>query len=102
MNVRSWPLVPIHALPLNADNRHTRERIEAAAAQLNYVPSSQAQGLSSGRTNAVAVLVPLGWIDPLVALVTAALMLVAGILVPALAAKLGAGAGSDGWARGGR
>lgn len=39
-------------------NRHTRERIEAAAAQLNYVPSSQAQGLSSGRTNAVAVLVP--------------------------------------------
>jgi LacI family repressor for deo operon, udp, cdd, tsx, nupC, and nupG len=39
-------------------NRHTRERIEEAAAQLNYVPSSQAQGLSSGRTNAVAVLVP--------------------------------------------
>ena len=43
---------------------------------------------------AVAVLVPLGWIDPLVALVTAALMLVAGVLVPALAARLGARAGS--------
>ncbi|OAE00726.1 LacI family DNA-binding transcriptional regulator [Arthrobacter sp. OY3WO11] len=39
-------------------NRYTRERIEEAAAQLNYVPSSQARGLSSGRTNAVAVLVP--------------------------------------------
>jgi LacI family repressor for deo operon, udp, cdd, tsx, nupC, and nupG len=39
-------------------NRHTRERIEEAAAQLNYVPSSQARGLSSGRTNTVAVLVP--------------------------------------------
>jgi len=44
---------------------------------------------------AVAILVPLGWIDPLVALVTAALMLVSGILVPALAARLGAGAGSE-------
>jgi LacI family transcriptional regulator len=39
-------------------NRHTRERVEEAAAQLNYVPSSQARGLSSGRTNTVAVLVP--------------------------------------------
>ncbi|WP_115788281.1 LacI family DNA-binding transcriptional regulator [Arthrobacter silvisoli] len=39
-------------------NRYTRERIVEAAAQLNYVPSSQAQGLSNGRTNAVAVLVP--------------------------------------------
>jgi LacI family transcriptional regulator len=39
-------------------NRHTRERVENAAAQLNYVPSSQARGLSSGRTNTVAVLVP--------------------------------------------
>jgi LacI family repressor for deo operon, udp, cdd, tsx, nupC, and nupG len=39
-------------------NRHTRERIEEAAARLNYVPSSQARGLSSGRTNTVAVLVP--------------------------------------------
>jgi len=44
---------------------------------------------------AVAVLVPLGWIDPLVALITAILMLIAGILVPALAARLGAGAGGD-------
>jgi LacI family repressor for deo operon, udp, cdd, tsx, nupC, and nupG len=39
-------------------NRRTRERIEQVAAQLNYTPSSQARGLSSGRTNAVAVLVP--------------------------------------------
>ncbi|WP_427173426.1 LacI family DNA-binding transcriptional regulator [Arthrobacter sp. 92] len=39
-------------------NPRTRERIEEVAAQLNYVPSSQARGLSSGRTNAVAVLVP--------------------------------------------
>ncbi len=39
-------------------NRRTRERIVEAAAQLNYVPSSQAQGLSNGRTNAIAVLVP--------------------------------------------
>jgi LacI family transcriptional regulator len=39
-------------------NRHTRERIEEAAARLNYVPSSQARGLSSGRTDTVAVLVP--------------------------------------------
>lgn len=39
-------------------NRVTRERIEEAAAALNYVPSSQARGLSSGRTNAIAVLVP--------------------------------------------
>ncbi|MEJ1179516.1 MULTISPECIES: LacI family DNA-binding transcriptional regulator [unclassified Pseudarthrobacter] len=39
-------------------NRHTRERIEEAASRLNYVPSSQARGLSSGRTNTVAVLVP--------------------------------------------
>jgi ATP-binding cassette subfamily C protein CydC len=44
---------------------------------------------------AVAILVPLGWIDPLIALVTVALMLVSGILVPALAARLGAGAGSE-------
>ncbi len=39
-------------------NPRTRVRIEEAAAELNYVPSSQARGLSSGRTNAVAVLVP--------------------------------------------
>lgn len=39
-------------------NHVTRERIEEAAAQLNYIPSSQARGLSSGRTQTVAVLVP--------------------------------------------
>ena len=39
-------------------NARTRERIEQVAAQLKYAPSSQARGLSSGRTNAVAVLVP--------------------------------------------
>lgn len=39
-------------------NRVTRERIQQVAAQLNYVPSSQARGLSSGRTQAIAVLVP--------------------------------------------
>ncbi|BCW04333.1 MULTISPECIES: LacI family DNA-binding transcriptional regulator [Micrococcaceae] len=39
-------------------NRVTRERVEQAAASLNYVPSSQARGLSSGRTNAIALLVP--------------------------------------------
>lgn len=39
-------------------NQRTRQRIQAAAAQLNYVPSSQAKGLSSGRTDTVAVLVP--------------------------------------------
>jgi ATP-binding cassette subfamily C protein CydC len=44
---------------------------------------------------AVAVLIPLGWIDPAVALTTAALMLAAGLLVPAIAAKLGARAGAD-------
>ncbi len=38
-------------------NFRTRERIEAAAAQLNYIPNSQAKALSSGRTKAVAVLV---------------------------------------------
>lgn len=44
---------------------------------------------------AIAVLVPLGWIDPAAALTTAALMLVAGLLVPAIAAKLGGRAGAD-------
>ncbi|GAB4098047.1 LacI family DNA-binding transcriptional regulator [Sinomonas halotolerans] len=39
-------------------NVRTREKIEKIAAQLNYVPSTQARGLSSGRTGAIAVLVP--------------------------------------------
>jgi DNA-binding LacI/PurR family transcriptional regulator len=39
-------------------NARTRERIEKIAAELNYVPSTQARGLSSGRTGAIAVLVP--------------------------------------------
>jgi LacI family transcriptional regulator, repressor for deo operon, udp, cdd, tsx, nupC, and nupG len=39
-------------------NIRTRQRIEAAAAQLHYVPNSQAKALSSGRTGAVGVLVP--------------------------------------------
>jgi len=38
-------------------NFRTRERIEAAAAELKYVPNAQAKALSSGRTRAVAVLV---------------------------------------------
>lgn len=36
----------------------TRERIQAAAAALNYMPNAQAKALSSGRTGAVGVLVP--------------------------------------------
>ena len=39
-------------------NVRTRVRIEAAAAELNYTPNSQAKALSSGRTGAVGVLVP--------------------------------------------
>lgn len=39
-------------------NFRTRERIEQAARELNYIPSSQARALSSGRTGAVALLVP--------------------------------------------
>jgi LacI family repressor for deo operon, udp, cdd, tsx, nupC, and nupG len=39
-------------------NARTRERIETAASRLNYVPSSHARALSSGRTGAVALLVP--------------------------------------------
>ncbi|MCA4134253.1 LacI family DNA-binding transcriptional regulator [Arthrobacter sp. M4] len=39
-------------------NRVTRERIQQVAAELNYIPSSQARSLSSGRTLAIAVLVP--------------------------------------------
>lgn len=38
-------------------NFRTRARIEAAAAQLNYVPNAQAKALSSGQSKAVAVLV---------------------------------------------
>ncbi|WP_026555448.1 LacI family DNA-binding transcriptional regulator [Arthrobacter sp. 35W] len=38
-------------------NIRTRVKIEAAAAQLHYIPNSQAKALSSGRTGAVAVLV---------------------------------------------
>lgn len=38
-------------------NFRTRARIEAAAAELKYVPNAQAKALSSGRTKAVAVLV---------------------------------------------
>ncbi|MET7419538.1 LacI family DNA-binding transcriptional regulator [Dactylosporangium sp. NPDC005555] len=38
-------------------NAATRERIEAAARELRYVPNSQARALSSGRTGAIAVLV---------------------------------------------
>ncbi|WP_158046398.1 thiol reductant ABC exporter subunit CydC [Skermanella pratensis] len=44
---------------------------------------------------AIGVLTPLGWIDPGVALATAALMLLAGVGVPALAGRLAAGAGRD-------
>jgi LacI family transcriptional regulator, repressor for deo operon, udp, cdd, tsx, nupC, and nupG len=39
-------------------NFRTRERVEQAAAELNYVPSALARALSSGRTGAVALLVP--------------------------------------------
>jgi len=39
-------------------NARTRERIERIAAELNYVPSTQARALSSGRTRTVALLVP--------------------------------------------
>ncbi|MEU8264325.1 LacI family DNA-binding transcriptional regulator [Micromonospora sp. NPDC048999] len=38
-------------------NRVTRERIQAAARELNYVPNTQARALSSGRTDTVALLV---------------------------------------------
>ncbi|WP_343446377.1 LacI family DNA-binding transcriptional regulator [Micromonospora schwarzwaldensis] len=38
-------------------NRVTRERIQAAARELNYVPNTQARALSSGRTETVALLV---------------------------------------------
>ncbi|WP_246186906.1 LacI family DNA-binding transcriptional regulator [Microlunatus speluncae] len=39
-------------------NARTRERIERIAADLNYVPSTQARALSSGRTRTVGLLVP--------------------------------------------
>lgn len=39
-------------------NPVTRQKIEKVAAELNYIPSSQARGLSSGRTQAIALLVP--------------------------------------------
>jgi LacI family transcriptional regulator len=38
-------------------NPATRERIRAIARELNYVPNSQAQALTSGRTGTIAVLV---------------------------------------------
>ena len=38
-------------------NHVTRERIEAAARELNYVPNSQARALTSGQTETIAVLV---------------------------------------------
>jgi len=39
-------------------NARTRSRVEAIAAELNYVPSSNGRALRSGRTNRVALLVP--------------------------------------------
>jgi LacI family transcriptional regulator len=39
-------------------NVRTRQRIQAAAVELNYTPNSQAKALSSGRTGAVGVMVP--------------------------------------------
>ena len=39
-------------------NVRTRERIQRVAAELGYVPSTQARALSSGRTGTVALLVP--------------------------------------------
>jgi DNA-binding LacI/PurR family transcriptional regulator len=38
-------------------NPRTRERIRAVARELNYVPNSQAQALTSGRTGTIALLV---------------------------------------------
>lgn len=39
-------------------NAETRERVRRIAAELKYVPSTQARALSSGRTRTVALLVP--------------------------------------------
>ncbi|HEU5471008.1 MAG TPA: LacI family DNA-binding transcriptional regulator [Actinophytocola sp.] len=38
-------------------NAATRQRIEAAARELNYIPNTQARALTSGRTQTIAVLV---------------------------------------------
>jgi DNA-binding LacI/PurR family transcriptional regulator len=38
-------------------NRMTREKVEAAAEELSYVPNAQARALSSGRTRTIAVIV---------------------------------------------
>ncbi|MFF1876126.1 LacI family DNA-binding transcriptional regulator [Kitasatospora herbaricolor] len=38
-------------------NALTRERIELAARELNYIPNAQARALTSGKTRAIAVLV---------------------------------------------
>lgn len=35
-----------------------RERVERAIAELGYIPNRQAQGLRTGRTNAIAVMIP--------------------------------------------
>lgn len=37
---------------------HLRERVQAAIAELGYVPNPQAQSLRTGRTNIVALLIP--------------------------------------------
>ncbi len=37
---------------------HLRERVQAAIAELGYVPNPQAQSLRTGRTNIIAVLIP--------------------------------------------
>lgn len=44
------------AAPVRAD---TRERVEAAIAQLGFVPSSAARGLSGGRRGSIALVYPL-------------------------------------------
>lgn len=39
-------------------SEHLRERVQAAIAELGYVPNPQAQSLRTGRTNIVALLIP--------------------------------------------
>src|SRR5690606_17942295 len=39
-------------------SRPLREKVEAAIAELGYVPNPQAQSLRTGRTNLIAVLIP--------------------------------------------